>query len=134
MEFKDFVNEQPDGNYYTHMNYDLKYQWDAKDDTNDQDNGFICKRLVNAPDPESEPAEPEPESEPTKPEPESESEPTEPEPGPESETAEPESEPELESETNHLLKSKLEKNQSTRLHKIGNNLVLIYFIILFFCN
>ena len=111
MEFKDFVNEQPDGNYYTHMNYDLKYQWDAKDDTNDQDNGFICKRLVNTPDPESEPAEPEPESEP----------------------AEPESEPELESETNHLLKSKLEKNQSTRLHKIGNNLFLIYLIILFIC-
>ena len=123
MEFKDFVNEQPDGNYYTHMNYDLKYQWDAKDDTNDQDNGFICKRLVNAPDPESEPAEPEPESEPTESEPE-----------PESETGEPESEPELESETNYLLKSKFDKNQSTRLHKIGNNLVLIYFIILFFCN
>ena len=117
MKFKDFVNKQPDGNYYTHMNYDLKYQWDAKDDTNDQDNGFICKRLVNTPDPESEPAEPEPESEP----------------------AEPESEPEsdLESETNHLLKSKfktvsLEKNLSTRLHEIGNNLVLICLIILFF--
>ena len=46
MDFVNFVKDQPDGNYYTHMNFDLQFQWDAKDDANDQDNGFICKRAV----------------------------------------------------------------------------------------
>lgn len=46
MAFKDFVQNQPDSQPYAHMNYDLKFAWDAKDDANDQDNGFICKRAV----------------------------------------------------------------------------------------
>ena len=46
MEFKNFVKDQPDGTPYAHMNYDLQYQWDSKDDANDKDNGFICKRPV----------------------------------------------------------------------------------------
>ena len=44
MNFNDFVENQPDGNPYCHMNYDLDFKWDAKDDANDKDNGFICKR------------------------------------------------------------------------------------------
>ena len=44
MDFNDFVENQPDGNPYCHMNYDLDFKWDAKDDANDKDNGFICKR------------------------------------------------------------------------------------------
>ena len=46
MEFKNFVKDQPDGTPYAHMNFDLQFQWDSKDDANDQDNGFICKRPV----------------------------------------------------------------------------------------
>jgi len=46
MEFKNFVKDQPDGTPYAHMNYDLQFQWDSKDDANDKDNGFICKRPV----------------------------------------------------------------------------------------
>merc|ERR1712156_430305 len=46
MTFKDFVQNQPDGNQYAHMNYDKQFRWDAKDDANDKDNGFVCKRAL----------------------------------------------------------------------------------------
>merc|ERR1719150_3684847 len=44
MVFKDFKAGEPAGLPYTHMNFDGKFQWDTKDDANDKDNGFICKR------------------------------------------------------------------------------------------
>ena len=48
MVFNNFVENQPDGRPYCHMDYDLQFAWnakdDAKDDANDRDNGFICKR------------------------------------------------------------------------------------------
>ena len=46
MTYKDFVQNQPDGNQYAHMNYDKQFRWDAKDDANDKDNGFVCKRAL----------------------------------------------------------------------------------------
>ena len=46
MSFDNFVEDQPDGNPYCHMDYDLQFAWNAKNDANDQDNGFICKRPV----------------------------------------------------------------------------------------
>ena len=50
MVFKDFKNNEPAGQPYTHMNFDGGFQWDTKDDANDKDNGFICKRSVWQPD------------------------------------------------------------------------------------
>ena len=47
MEFHNFVADQPDGNPYAHMDYDLGFKWNAKNDANDQDNGFICKRPID---------------------------------------------------------------------------------------
>ena len=44
MAVKDFVKDNPNGNPYLHMNFDNGFQWDTKDDANDKDNGFICKR------------------------------------------------------------------------------------------
>ena len=44
MSFKDFVNNEPAGSPYLHMNFDLEFRWDTKDDANDKDNGFVCKR------------------------------------------------------------------------------------------
>ena len=44
MVFNNFVENQPDGKPYAHMDFDLKFAWNAKDDANDQDNGFICKK------------------------------------------------------------------------------------------
>ena len=44
MNFNNFVKDQPDSNPYAHMDYDLGFSWNAKDDANDKDNGFICKR------------------------------------------------------------------------------------------
>ena len=46
MEFKNFAKDQPDGQPYAHLDFDLGFGWNAKDDANDQDNGFICKRAV----------------------------------------------------------------------------------------
>ena len=46
MTFKDFVKDQPNGQPYLHMNFDAQFKWDTKDDANDQDNGFICKKAV----------------------------------------------------------------------------------------
>ena len=45
-QFNNFVENQPDGQPYSHLDYDLDFAWNAKDDSNDQDNGFICKRPV----------------------------------------------------------------------------------------
>ena len=46
MCFDNFAQNQPDGNPYSHLDYDLDFGWNAKDDANDQDNGFICKRPI----------------------------------------------------------------------------------------
>merc|ERR1712156_253349 len=46
MTFNDFVQNQPDGKPYAHMNFDKQFSWDAKDDANDKDNGFVCKRAL----------------------------------------------------------------------------------------
>ena len=44
MAFSNFVKDEPKGNPYLHMNFDAGFAWDTKDDANDQDNGFICKK------------------------------------------------------------------------------------------
>ena len=54
MTFDNFIDDQPDGNPYAHMDFDqgqgirpnstLWFAWNAKDDANDKDNGFVCKR------------------------------------------------------------------------------------------
>ena len=46
MCFDNFAQNQPDGNPYSHLDYNLDFGWNAKDDANDQDNGFICKRPI----------------------------------------------------------------------------------------
>ena len=47
MEFRDFKNDQePAGNPFLHMNFDDDFRWDTKDDGNDKDNGFICKKPI----------------------------------------------------------------------------------------
>ena len=46
MVFKDFKNkDEPAGSPFLHMNFDDQFKWDTKDDANDKDNGFICKKL-----------------------------------------------------------------------------------------
>merc|ERR1719410_2295542 len=45
MTFTDFVKDQPNGLPYLHMNFDNQFKWDTKDDADDKDNGFICKKL-----------------------------------------------------------------------------------------
>ena len=45
MAFTDFKDDkEPAGNPYLHMNFDAQFKWDTKDDANDKDNGFICKK------------------------------------------------------------------------------------------
>ena len=44
MAFSNFVEGEPKGNPYLHMNFDNQFAWDTKDDANDRDNGFICKK------------------------------------------------------------------------------------------
>jgi hypothetical protein len=44
MTFDNFIDDQPDGNPYAHMDFDQGFAWNAKDDGNDKDNGFVCKR------------------------------------------------------------------------------------------
>merc|ERR1711997_1141984 len=46
MNFHNFVDNQPDGQPYAHADFDLGFSWNAKDDANDKDNGFICKRPI----------------------------------------------------------------------------------------
>ena len=47
MTFTDFKNkDEPAGQPFLHMNFDAQFKWDTKDDANDQDNGFICKKPV----------------------------------------------------------------------------------------
>ena len=48
MAFSNFVKDEPKGNPYLHMNFDAGFAWDTKDDANDQDNGFICKKQHTA--------------------------------------------------------------------------------------
>ena len=48
MVFKDFKAGEPAGLPFTHMNFDAKFQWDTKDDANDKDNGFVCKRSATS--------------------------------------------------------------------------------------
>ena len=48
MTFSNFVEGEPKGNPYLHMNFDNGFDWDTKDDANDQDNGFICKKQHTA--------------------------------------------------------------------------------------
>ena len=47
MSFDNFVKGQPDSNPYAHMDFDQQFAWNAKDDANDQDNGFICKKAID---------------------------------------------------------------------------------------
>jgi len=44
MDFTDFKPNEPAGSPYLHMNFDSQFKWDTKDDANDKDNGFICKK------------------------------------------------------------------------------------------
>ena len=44
MNFDNFIDDQPDGNPYTHMDFDQGFAWNAKHNSNDKDNGFVCKR------------------------------------------------------------------------------------------
>ena len=45
MSFTDWKNDkEPEGQPYLHMNFDDDFRWDTKDDGNDKDNGFICKK------------------------------------------------------------------------------------------
>ena len=44
MAYKNYKKDEPAGLPYLHMNFDSEFAWDTKDDANDKDNGFICKR------------------------------------------------------------------------------------------
>ena len=44
MDFSNFVEGEPKGSPYLHMNFDNQFSWDTKDDANDRDNGFVCKK------------------------------------------------------------------------------------------
>ena len=48
MTFGNWKENEPSGKPYAHMNFDSDFAWDTKDDANDQDNGFVCKRPVDA--------------------------------------------------------------------------------------
>ena len=48
MDFTDFIQDEPKGRPYLHMNFDNQFSWDTKDDANDKDNGFICKKKHTA--------------------------------------------------------------------------------------
>jgi len=47
MDFTDFKDaKEPAGSPFLHMNFDAGFKWDTKDDANDKDNGFVCKKQV----------------------------------------------------------------------------------------
>ncbi len=48
MDFLNFVDGEPNGKPYTHMDFDTGFAWNTKDDADDQDNGFVCKRAAVA--------------------------------------------------------------------------------------
>ena len=48
LTFTDFVEGEPGGRPYLHMNFDSQFKWDTKDDANDKDNGFVCKKVHTA--------------------------------------------------------------------------------------
>ena len=47
MDFTDFKGDsQSDDQPYLHINDDYQFRWDIKDDLNDKDNGFMCKKVI----------------------------------------------------------------------------------------
>ena len=47
LNFTDWKNEEESaGRRRLHMNLDKDFQWDTKDDSKDQDNGFVCKKPI----------------------------------------------------------------------------------------
>ena len=47
MTFTNWKNDkEPEGSPFLHMNFDNDFKWDTKDDGNDKDNGFICKKSI----------------------------------------------------------------------------------------
>merc|ERR1712141_828374 len=46
MTFNNFKKDEPAGQPWLHMNFDADFAWDTKDDANDKDNGFICKKPI----------------------------------------------------------------------------------------
>ena len=47
LTFSDWKNdEEPAGKKRLHMNFDNDFQWDTKDDGDDRDNGFVCKKPI----------------------------------------------------------------------------------------
>jgi hypothetical protein len=48
MPYTNFIQNNPDGQPYLHLDYDYGFAWGTKNDGNDKDNGFVCKRPVPA--------------------------------------------------------------------------------------
>ena len=46
MAFTDFYQGAKKGKPFLHMNYDKDFAWDTKNDKNDRDNRYICKKSV----------------------------------------------------------------------------------------
>ena len=46
MTFTDFYQGAKKGKPFLHMNYDKDFAWDTKNDKNDRDNRYICKKSV----------------------------------------------------------------------------------------
>ena len=46
MEYTNWIKNNPAGSAYLHWDYDYDYNWGTKDDTNDKDNGFVCKKAI----------------------------------------------------------------------------------------
>ena len=46
MTFNDFIDGEPAGQPYIHMDFDQGFRWNTKNDHDDTDNGFICKYQV----------------------------------------------------------------------------------------
>ena len=46
MTFTDFYQGAKKGETFLHMNYDKDFAWDTKNDKNDRDNRYICKKSV----------------------------------------------------------------------------------------
>ena len=46
MDFTDFYPGANTGKPYLHLNYDQDFSWDTKNDRNDRDNRYICKKSV----------------------------------------------------------------------------------------
>ena len=46
MDFLDFYQGANTGKPFLHMNFDKDFAWDTKNDKNDRDNRYICKKSV----------------------------------------------------------------------------------------